>query len=139
MPPKVNKVPEKVVSKDETIIFYVEIKCNEKVEKITLNSSCRLDIIADYVKRSFVKLIAERIAELTAAGSEDQELLTKLKEYQTTLAAGAVKDIIFQDAQAVNIKCTEDTSKNGKEIFLPLQTYKLGLTKPDETVFLFHN
>jgi hypothetical protein len=107
MPPKPAKAPEKVVSKDETLIFYVEVKCNDMIEKLAVNSSCRLDIIADYVKRSFQKLLNERVATLVAHDSEDQNLIASLKEFQTTLLSVTVMDLLFQDTQNMTVQWTE--------------------------------
>jgi hypothetical protein len=107
MPPKPAKVPEKVVSKDETLIFYVEVKCNDVTEKLAVNSSCRLDIIADFVKRSFQKLLSERVATLIAHDSDDQSLITNLKEFQATLVSVTVMDLLFQDTQNTTVQWTE--------------------------------
>lgn len=107
MGPKTAKAPEKVVVKDDINIFYVELKCNDSIEKLTVNSSCRLDIIADFTRRHFLKYCVDKIADLTAANSEDEALLHLLKEYQGTLQKSTPADIVYQDGQGSNIMCTE--------------------------------
>lgn len=107
MGPKTAKAPEKVVVKDDINVFYVEIKHNESIEKLTVNSSCRLDIIADFTRRHFLKYCVDKIAELTAANCEDETLLQTLKDYQSCLHKSSPADMIYQDNQGVNITCTE--------------------------------
>ncbi len=160
MGPKTAKQPEKAASKDETLVFYVEIKFNDVCEKIAVNSSCRMDIVADFVKRSFVKLLLEKIAGLAALeNAVNNDLIQSLRDYQTALVnVSAITDIILQDTQNVNVawqevrlllqyfraefhECihTQDPSKSGLLCITPLSTYKLGVIKADKSQFMLYN
>jgi hypothetical protein len=105
MPPKAAKgapAHEEAVKSDVNISYF-QIR-NEEIDwsaKITVNTSCRVDIILDYAKRQFVQKINQGI-EATALATTDenkeknQKLTKTIKEFQSLLQATATGHFVLQ-------------------------------------------
>ena len=75
----------------------------EAAFEIIVNLLCRSDIVIDYIRRQFVKLIQDKLAAEDPEKKIGEELRTKLKNLQTELASKSSSDLVLRDAAGVDV------------------------------------
>lgn len=75
----------------------------EAAFEIIVNLLCRSDIVIDYIRRQFVKLIQDKLAAEDPEKKIGDELRTKLKNLQTDLTTKSSADLLLRDSAGVDV------------------------------------
>mmetsp|Transcript_21211 Transcript_21211/g.35567 ORF Transcript_21211/g.35567 Transcript_21211/m.35567 type:complete len:192 (-) Transcript_21211:366-941(-) len=106
--------------------------------ELVVNLICRTDIVIDYIRKQFMKMIQEKVTESTNEIDPDKKmdegLKARLKEAHSSLAGRSASDLILQDSEGVDVTFKESTSQAAAETLKILEHYTVGIVQEDSTV-----
>lgn len=101
-PTKKDKDPSPVPAAAEPPAPVAE-EMQEAAFEIIVNLLCRSDIVIDYIRRQFVKLIQEKLAAEDPEKKIGDALRTKLKNLQTDLTSKSGADLVLRDGAGSDV------------------------------------
>lgn len=108
-PTKKDKEPVPTPASEPTVTPAEEMQ--EAAFEIIVNLLCRTDIVIDYIRRQFVKVIQEKLAAEDPDKKIGDALRTKLKNVQSDLTSKSSSDLVLRDAAGVDIVFKEVRKK----------------------------